>query len=137
MWSKNRFLKECADLKEQGFPFVQEQGRRIARGYADLGYEEFILLTENKLLSLYSGKPSEIPEGHSHHFFLVPSCDEMVDEIIKRGFDIESLQFKNQRSWEIVATKKEGNRISEGAPTLEQALLLALKQIVREGHEKC
>ncbi len=136
MWSKNRFLKECADLKEQGFPFVQEQGRRIARGYADLGYEEFVLLTDDKLLSLYSGKPSEIPEGHSRHFFLVPTCDEMVDEISKRGFDIETLEFKDQRVWKVVLSRGGVSLITEVAPTLEQVLILALKQIVMDSHEK-
>ena len=128
MWSSNSFLKACERLKNAGFPFVPEQGLRIGRGYADLGYEEFLLLQDRTMLSLFSGKTSELPEGHENFFFVIPSPDEIVHNLATRGASIESISFHQQRIWKVIVG---GSReISVEGRTLHEALLSALTTLL-------
>ena len=79
MVSSRRALEKCQKLKELGYTCLFEAGRVIARGFADLGFEEFALLTSSKMVSLYSGQSSVLVDDHKMHFFNVPTCDELVN----------------------------------------------------------
>jgi hypothetical protein len=123
LFSDPNFLRRCDELKQILQPEKFEPGSKISRGYADLGYEEFLVLPSQKLLSLYSGKVSEIPEGHSHHFFWVPTAVEFVQAISNQA-DLLGMDFISQRSWRIrfrpqMATEES---LIESS-TLEDALL--------------
>ena len=101
MWSSKEFLGRCEQLKEAGIELQLGPGRRIARGFADLGYEEFYSLSGSKMASIYTGHTSELPPEHQKFFFLVPGFDTLVDEIVRRDFDLVSLEFLDQRDWQL------------------------------------
>ena len=113
-------------MHQAGFPCAFEQGTTVARGYADLGYEEFVLLSESKLLSLQSGKISELPEAHRHFFFAVPTVDRMVDQINRSGVDFGEMLFVEQRSWQVALKDNAGVSDVLRATTIEELFLRAL-----------
>lgn len=113
MWSSNAFLKRCEKLKELGLSPDPQTGTRVARGFADLGYEEFYCLNGTKLVSIFTGHPSELSQEHRKFFFSIPSIEGMVDAIAKRGFDVERSEFVNQRSWKFSIRHAESGELIE------------------------
>lgn len=99
MISSQKFLEKCSRLKDKNIFTDFSQGYVIARGFADFGFEEFIMLTSDKICSLYNGKISELPEEEKKHFFSVPDADQLKEKIIKAGLDIVSLDYTEQRIW--------------------------------------
>ena len=93
------FLAACEKAKNSGLAARFLVGDRVARGFADLGYEEFCMLPGNKMVSLYNGKVSDLSEDHRRFFFLVPTVEQLVQELALRGEKIEGLEFKEQRNW--------------------------------------
>ena len=57
MLSSTRFLKICQRVRDHGILPEFRPGIRVGRGMADVGSEEFILIAENKLLSLFKKHP--------------------------------------------------------------------------------
>lgn len=131
MVSSKKFLEKCSTLKEAGIQFEFSQGMTIARGFADLGIEEFIMLTESKICSLYSGKTSTLPPEEQERFFHVPDCDMMIDKLAAFGMAIEKLLFLNQRSWQLTIRSDEGGEFSFEAGTLADVLIEALISLGR------
>jgi hypothetical protein len=129
MTSGQKFLAKCAALKDKGIHFEFEQGHIVARGYADLGYEEFVLLASNKICSLYSGKISELPEEEKKHFFIVPDQDMMTDKIIKTGLDIESIVFENQRNWKLTVVNTKMKNLVFSGVTVKDVFLECLTNL--------
>lgn len=79
-WSQPSKLVLLSRLHDLGFlqpKFIA--GEKISRGFADLGFEEFVLIAEARMVSLLSGKVSELPREHRAFFFLVPSTYEILD----------------------------------------------------------
>ena len=132
MWSHKKFLEACSKLKEAGHRPQFNQGDVIARGYADLGYEEFLLITDQKMVSLYSGTTSNLPNGHADHFFLVPTHEQMVEEIGRRGGDIVAMTYRDQRTWNLELLLSGGVSREAQGPTIAEALLQGLTAIVGE-----
>ncbi len=99
MLASIELLRRCEQLKTTGYFDQWDPPVRIARGYADLGYEEFLLLPGGRLVSLVGGAGSEFPEGHKHLFFQVPGVQEMVERIDRLGFDIADVRYQHQRRW--------------------------------------
>jgi hypothetical protein len=134
MAATKSLLQLAQALHHHGVEFSRDVGQRVAREYADLGAEEFILLGGNRIVSLFTGKPSEIPEGHEKHFFRIPSIDELVDALSGRGVLVRGLHFRDQRSWiveqEGVSTSAEQG--SSGHPTAEEALMALLLSVHAE-----
>lgn len=116
------FLKKCEELKRQGFSFEQGVGTFVGRGFADLGYEVFSLISERKMVSLFTAQVTEIGEGDQKNLFVVPSSEELVNEIIKKGWDITKIEFKNQREWR-VEIQHEGKVKETLSPSLDIALI--------------
>jgi hypothetical protein len=127
MWFPQAILKQCEQLSRAGYNPEFSQGMRVARGYADLGYEEFVLIKSRTLLSLFNGKTSEMPEGHEKFFFHIPSADELVIEIRKRGWDLVASEFYEQRTWKITAACGGDSLIGEGKSFYEAILQLYAK----------
>ena len=127
MTAAQKFLEKCSALKEKGCAFVLEQGMIVCRGFADLGYEEFVMLTNNKICSLYSGKISELPDEDKKHFFAVPDEGMLTDRIVKSGFDIRGMEFENQRIWKVLLQNPETHiEIMFEGPSIKDALLECL-----------
>lgn len=107
MWSSNSLLRSCERLKALGFAREFENGMRVARGFADLGYEEFFFLSGRKIVSIFSGQSSPFPTEHEKFFFWVPPIDVLMEAISLRGFDIENIQYPMQREWVVRARHVE------------------------------
>ena len=85
MWFSREQFAICAEAKQWGLEPRFEPGDIVARGFADLGFEEFQVLPSSKLLSLTAGTVSALPTEHSNHFFWIPSVDEIVGLLERRG----------------------------------------------------
>ena len=130
MVSSLKYLAKCSKLKDSGVTFDFEQGSFIARGFADLGFEEFIVLTSNKILSIYSGKISGLPEEDKKNFFAVPSIELMINKIRIAGFDILGLTYESQRTWQLKVENKMMNIVkSYDSDSLNQVILDCLVNI--------
>ena len=75
IWSSPKYLELCYQLKDTPLEFVISPGTRVARGYADVGFEEFCVLQNNKMVSIHSG---EIFEIDLEHVFVVPSLEQLL-----------------------------------------------------------
>lgn len=136
MWSSKGFLARCERLKGLGFEPELEPGLRVARKFADLGIEEFLLLPSKKIVSLFTGQVSELVDAHLQHLFAVPSTDQLVSMIQKSDFDLEELRFVDQREWEISIRhydSGECHRVCAGR--LDEALADAYSRILE--HTSC
>jgi len=123
MWSSNAFLKRCEKLKECGLLPEFERGARVARGFADLGYEEFYCLSSAKLVSIFTGHTSALNSEHHAFFFLVPNLEYLVNTVSKKGFDVESFAYLDQRQW-VVRLRSPGD--DRAVETKDAELLCAL-----------
>lgn len=101
MWSSNAFLKRCEKLKDLGLSPPLSTGMRVARGFADLGYEEFYCLSDKKLVSIFTGHLSDITPEHRNFFFAILPIEALVDSISKLHYDVESFTFVDQRRWRV------------------------------------
>lgn len=86
------------------------EGTRVARGFADLGYEEFCVLSNHRLLSLFTGAITPFGEGEAAHLCVVPDADLLVDVLERRGWDIASLDFEERRCWVVRLTESNSGR---------------------------
>ena len=128
-------MPRYARLKELGLPLIREPGERISRGYADLGYEEFLLISEQRMVSLFSGQVSTLPVDHERFFFAVPTVDQMLREVERRGAEIGSIENRDGRSWVVHAILQAQELRSVGV-SMEEAVVDMLHQILeRESGE--
>ncbi|MCB0318017.1 MAG: hypothetical protein KDD56_04615 [Bdellovibrionales bacterium] len=130
-WSSNEYLNLCQELSELGFNPELSSGGRVARGFADLGFEEYLYLPPNNLVSLFTGDKSILPDEHRHFFFAVPSVDEMVNFAIAKGAKIKQLDFENQRTWTLNVEFSSQNYLFQDDDinlTIGKFLLTILKQ---------
>jgi hypothetical protein len=136
MIASTRYLQLCRELKAAGWSPEFEPGTRLCRGYADLGFEEFLLLPNNRLVSLVNGSASKFPEAHRAHFYAIPSADALVHEIRRRGFDITSIDFADQRSFRIRA-ERSGLAVGAESRSFEEALAQTLLAVLGHGTAVC
>ena len=134
MLSHPQFLKLCEELGRLSPTHELEAGMKVARGFADLGFEEFLLLPGERLLALYSGQITSLPPEHRKFFFAVPSPDHLVERIIRRNFDIISLVYEEQRSWRLIlAEATTGKSVEAEGESLEECLAHGLMKALSSG----
>lgn len=109
----NDFLGKCSELKLVGYAPELKIGMIVARGFADLGFETFGILPNNKMVSLFTGEVSSLPVEHEHHFFHVPDVDALIQELARRGFVVEAFQSPDGRSWRATVRETEGGSVQE------------------------
>ena len=128
------FLKLCEQLGHANPEQRLEPGMKIARGFADLGFEEFLLLPGSKLLALYSGQVTQFQEEHRTFFFPVPTADELIAHITTLNWDIDTLTYEDQRTWKLSLSEAttKATKAAEGG-TLEECLARGLLSIVNSG----
>ncbi len=124
------FLSLSHELLREKFPWKILPGMRIARGFADVGFEEYSVLTERSMVSLSTGQKGEIPESYRDHFFPIFTPDEISSALYELGVDIVSLEFVNQRTWRGKFTNGGADRVIEGK-TLNETLLRTLLSGIR------
>lgn len=124
----------CEKLKRQGLEPRFEVGDLVARGFADLGFEEFQVLPGAMLLSLTAGTSRPLPEEHRHFFFWIPSVDEALELIEVRGGVIISLERVESREWRIVVSFPEQQAYTVSARSFHEVMILALSHGMAEGN---
>ena len=132
MWFTKDIFALCTTLHERGLEPRFEVGDIVARGFADLGFEEFQVLPGPSLLSLTAGTVKPLPEDHRHHFFWIPSVDETVAIIEVRGAMIRECVRVDCREWQIRVEDGDGLIIEARARLLHGALLRILADLWRE-----
>ena len=110
MWHEPDFLKACETLKQKGRATRFSPGARVARGFADVGFEEFVVLPSGKLMSLFTGTQTELANEHRNFFFEVPGVEELIHELEKAGERIETIEYVNQRHWRVKTTSTLSER---------------------------
>lgn len=117
-------LERCEALWRLGISFPLEG--QVARGFADLGYEEFFVLPGGKkIVSLLSGTTSEIGEDAVKNLFTIPSPDQSMEKLVEIGATSIRLDDFEERFWELTYIFKGRNVVVKDA-TLEGVLVEAL-----------
>lgn len=135
MWFSREQFALASELKQWGLEPRFEPGDIVARGFADLGFEEFQVLPSSRLLSLTAGTLSALPTEHSLHFFWIPSVDEITELLERLGVPCVSCKRVDQRDWLVevqLGAELEAHRHS----SLHQAMLLSLCSVLRKLYKK-
>lgn len=125
MHSKS-FLNECQLLHRAGLAAPFEIGQIVARGFADLGIEEFIIVPGEQMISLCTGSISSLADRE--HLFWVPNIHEMTLELMERGCKIHSITFEEERYWSLSLTTADGRKRAFVSPVLESSIAQALRE---------
>jgi hypothetical protein len=126
MAASKEFLELCLKLNAAGLEVAFIPGQIVARGFADLGYEEFSVAPGRRLFSLFTGNGSTIADGEERHFFLVLNVDQIIAELVNRGVLIQEVVFVEQRHWRV--TIEDLQKIQHQA--LSAKLNVALGQVL-------
>ncbi len=116
---EKRYLELCQELKRQGLRCEFVRGSQIARGFADLGHEQFTVIGPQQILSNFTGAKSSLAEPEREFFFWVPDADDLVECIQRADFNVLELQYQEQRSWVARVENIANKEVLEfAAPTL-------------------
>ena len=135
MWFTREQFEICNELKTWGLAPRCEPGDIVARGFADLGYEEFQVLPSEKLLSLTAGTVTNFPAEHTHHLFWVPSIDEATELLERKGVQCLSCARQDQREWSVEAQYDSTLEVHR-ADSLHTALLRALCAVYKRSFKE-
>lgn len=130
MIHSNKFLKECEALQQAGWKPELYSGMRVARGFADLGYEEFYLLPQNKLVSIYTGESSQYNPAERDFFFLVPDTKQLIAELNNQECEIASLVHEDNREWVLCLNQNDQKFQYKGA-VIASVLLESLSSVLK------
>lgn len=130
MIHSNNFLKECEALQQAGWKPELRAGMRIGRGFADLGYEEFFFLPQNKLVSIYTGEASEYNPAERDFFFLVPNTKQLVAQVNHCECEIVSLEHEDSREW-VLSLNQNDQQFQYRGASVTSVLLEALKSLLK------
>jgi hypothetical protein len=133
MWFTREQFQLCNELRQWGLSPRFEPGDVVARGFADLGFEEFQVLPGPKLLSLTAGTLTALPAEHAGHFFWIPSVDESVSLIEKVGAVICSCSREEGREW-VLALKIRDTVEELRARNIHDVVLKALLVAYRDAY---
>jgi hypothetical protein len=135
MWFTKEQFAICNELKQWGLQPRFEPGDIVARGFADLGHEEFQVLPGPKLLSLTAGTVSQVQDDAALHFFWIPSVDEITTLLEKAGAQRVSLSRQDQREWVAEAQHRDSIEC-HSARSLHEALLLVLRAVLKRNFQE-
>lgn len=113
MWSDRDYLQACDELHKQGLRPKFEPGEIVARGFADLGFEEFLILPSGKLLSVMTGTMTELAEGDRERLVLVPTVEQLVEILEQRKCYLEKIEFVDGVRWDCAAKFSDANIFSQ------------------------
>jgi len=130
MWFSRAIFDLSHELKAWGAEPRFEVGQVVARGFADLGFEEFQVLPGPKILSLTAGTMSELPEAHLHHFFWIPSVDECVKLSELNGLMDCRCVRDSGRDWRVTGVCCE-TELHAVARSLHEAMLQMTLDVMR------
>jgi len=123
----NKILASFDRLKEIGLPQSLDSGRMVGRGFSDLGYEQFLILSGERIISCFTGKTTDFKPEEREHFFQILNADELTLEIIKLGWDIAGVNHVDGRRWELKLVKAgEDSKVVFSENSLLEVLLQAV-----------
>lgn len=127
MLNSNHFLKLCEELKHQGCIFPVKAGVRLGRGFADLGYEEFYLLNNQKIVSIFTGTLSDWNPLDEKFFFVVPTEKDLFAKLIEKGIEIMTCQYVNEQEWCLEVVFNQEKREFRGSCLAEVLMAIFIK----------
>jgi hypothetical protein len=130
MWFNSVIFELCSLLRAGGVEPKFQPGDLVARRFADLGHEEFQVLPGERLLSLTAGTSAPLPPEHRHHFFWIPSVDEVVELLERHGVEALQLLRGEGRTWRVQGIFN-ATELTVTARQLHEALLRALVEVRR------
>ncbi len=127
----NARLQLCSELGDAGFPLRLKPGAVIGRGFADVGYEAFVMLAGKRMLSLFTGDSTTFPEEHAQFFFSVPAAEELLDFLCEKGWSL-SMDSTEEELYRIKLSAEEGRApISFECSHFEEGLIEIAKEALR------
>jgi hypothetical protein len=127
-YSSSDILNICHLLGVHGHFRTFRPGQTLGRGFADLGFEEFLLLPNGRLLSTLTGQISEMKKAEEDHFFVIPTVDEISDALVSHGYEISPIEFIENRFWRIEILRGT-IRAEVKNPSLSEAFLHAFASL--------
>lgn len=128
--SDRAYLELCQQLAQLNVRPSFDVGESIARGFADLGFEEFCVLPGPRILSLLAGTITPLPHEDRGRFILVPTVDQLISLIDSSGGDIHALNFVDRRMWKLqIAVDAAPEEIEHSS--LKVTLMLGLLAVLR------
>jgi hypothetical protein len=109
MWYDQQFLEQIATLVEICSLHQFEPGDEVVRGYADVGFEEFLVLPGDRLCSKFTGQVTELTSEKREHLFRVPSLEELTDVLCRQGASAISLFCPSGNLWQGTAEVETTN----------------------------
>jgi hypothetical protein len=133
MWLGRTELESFQTLRDMGLSPSFEIGTRVGRGFADLGYEEYCVLPGNRLQSLLTGTIAPLVDADKSRLFAILSVDEIVEQIVLKGYDVVSFSSPEQRDWFLELRVPKGvQKVLKGHSLLDSALA-GLRYVLNEG----
>jgi hypothetical protein len=133
MLNTKEFLKCCSSLNDAGCLFDWSVGTRLGRGFADFGFEEFYILPRDQVLSIITGKVSQLQEDERNFLFVIPTASQLTDKIDLMNCDVKSLKYTAQKRWLATVERVGGSEPFEvEADSPEQALIGALMLLIKK-----
>jgi hypothetical protein len=111
MWNDDSYLNKVYKLSRSGFFLDFYEGQSVARRYADIGFEEFMVLNNYELVSKLTGTKSSLVTDEKRELFLVPIFEEAVAWLEECGGNLSSLTKTGAKRWK--AQVKYGDKILE------------------------
>lgn len=135
IWPSTELLEKTEELKRRGISWPLEPGAMVARGYADVGYESFVLLPNRRLVSLFTAQSSELLQDHQQFFFVVPNLAMILDRLSRLGVSLVKTDYVLQKEWRVLAQNEKGRALGEFCGRSLDELLLEVLLNVGEGQE--
>lgn len=130
MLHKKQDLSKFQDLMELGLKPNFAIGSRLGRGFADLGFEEYLVLSGDRLASLLTGTIAQIQEHEKGKLFSILNVDEMLVEIHAREFDVLNIETQDQRSWTLTMRGESGKLVTLPGSSILEVCTAALRYIL-------
>lgn len=123
MFSSRIVLQLSESLAALGLFTDFSQFKRLGRGFADIGYEEFFLINEQKLISLFTGESKLYSSEDRKHLFVIPTVDQVINEFDRLNYQITAIKYEDSRSWEVSVTDSDKRSFIYSASTLLESML--------------
>ena len=143
MWNDRKYLDMLSTLADCGYLRQFELADIVARGFADIGYEEFVVLPNNRICSLYTGQIVDLPTldgkisvASSSFHFLVPTLQQLGNIFCRIGFENIKIESQLGSFWTASCEDRRGGGdqgilgAGERCKTPEEAIVSLLLQIL-------
>lgn len=118
-------LELCHTLLKKEHEFRLKPGLRIGRGFADIGFEEYSVLSGYNVISLHTGKSITLEPDFPKFYFPIYTIDEMSRFLYEQHCDIAEIRYDDQRTWVLKLSPGKSEAQEFESDLLETAFLKA------------